>query len=232
MAGAYIPKEPGDSSYIIYKTLKDEIINLVIAPGNPLSENDVCKRFSVSRTPVRSAFQRLSDSALIKIIPYKETYVSRINMDHIKQLIYMRSAIESKVIRDFIDFVDPLVIEKLRYHLRRQSVLISADFSPADFYREDSLFHRIWFNATGKELLWRKIQHSQVHYTRFRMLDIVKERQFEAIVKQHEELFLLITQKNKDAIESCLTKHLNGGIERLGKRIYTDFSEYFEKLDR
>jgi DNA-binding GntR family transcriptional regulator len=217
-----------DNVKSIYSVLKKEILNLTIPPGAVITEPEICSRFSVSRTPVRSVFQRLSDMKLIKIVPYKETRVTLINLHQIKQMIYMRTAIESKVVRDFIDIDDILLMEKLRYYLRKQIVLLNREFDPQDFYNEDSAFHRVWFSAMDMDFLWRKIQHAQVHYTRFRMLDIVGVRNFSAIVKEHEKLFSIIENKKKDEVEPFLTKHFNGGIKRLGKRIYTEYSGYFE----
>jgi DNA-binding GntR family transcriptional regulator len=222
-----IPQETDNVSFI-YTTLKKEILNLTIPPGMIISEAEICARFSVSRTPVRSVFQRLSDMKFIKIVPYKETRVTLINLHQIKQMIYMRTAIEAKVVRDFIDLWNPLMIEKLRYYLRKQMVLLESDFSPQHFYTEDSAFHRIWFSAIDMEFLWRKIQHAQVHYTRFRMLDIVGVRDFSGIVDEHEELFSIIENKQKEAVEPFFTRHLNGGIRRLGERIYSEYSGYFE----
>ncbi|MDR1863697.1 MAG: GntR family transcriptional regulator [Treponema sp.] len=217
-----------DNVKSIYTVLKREILSLTIPPGTVISETEICKRFSVSRTPVRSVFQRLSDMRLIKIVPYRETKVALINLHQIKQMIYMRIAIESKVVRDFIDLGDVLLMEKLRYLLRKQMVLLDTDCTPQNFFNEDSAFHRIWFSAMDMDFLWRKIQHAQIHYTRFRMLDMVGVRNFSAIVKEHEGLFSIIENKKKDEVEPFFTWHFNGGIRRLGKRIYTEYSDYFE----
>ena len=219
---------PYDNSSLIYETLKKEIVNLSIPPGTIITENEICERFSVSRTPVRTAFQRLSDRKFIKIIPHKETRVTLIDLNQIKQLIYMRIAIEAKIARDFIDLWNPLFIEKLRYFLRKQIVLLETDFAPQEFYLEDSAFHQVLFKAIDMVFLWRKIQHAEIHYTRFRMLDIVGVRDFGAIVQEHEELFSLIEQKKKDAVEPFFSWHLNGGIRRLGKRIHSEYAGYFE----
>jgi len=217
-----------DNSSLIYETLKKEIVNLSIPPGTIITENEMCERFSVSRTPVRTAFHRLSDRKFIKIIPHKETRVTLIDLNQIKQLIYMRIAIETKITRDFIDLWNPLLVERLRYFLRKQMVLLETDFTPQEFYLEDSAFHQILFRAINMEFLWRKIQHAEIHYTRFRMLDIVGVRDFTAIVQEHQELFSLIEQKKKEEIEPFFTWHLNGGIRRLGKRIHSEYAGYFE----
>jgi DNA-binding GntR family transcriptional regulator len=220
-----------DNATLIYKTLKEEIISVCIAPGTEILESEICKRFAVSRTPVRTAFQRLSDAKLIKIVPYKGTTVSLINLHQIKQMIYMRIAIESMVIRDFISHWDPYAEEKIRYSLRTMSIFLKGKFTPQEFYDRDSAFHRIWFSTMNKDFLWRKIQHAQVHYTRFRMLDIIETESFPAIHKEHERLFSIILKKDKDGVEPFMSKHLNGGIKRLGKRIYNEFSHYFEDED-
>ncbi len=60
-----------DIALVVFETLKNDILHLNIKPGETLLEANVCERFSASRTPVRTAFQRLSDSGLIQIIPYK-----------------------------------------------------------------------------------------------------------------------------------------------------------------
>jgi len=219
---------PNDNSSLIYETLRKEIVELVIPPGTSITEHEICERFSVSRTPVRTAFQRLSDRKFIKIIPHKETRVTLIDLNQIRQLIYMRIAIETKITRDFIERWDPLQVEKLRYFLRKQTVLLQTDFSPQEFYAEDSAFHQVLFKAVDMEFLWRKIQHAEIHYTRFRMLDIVGVRDFGAIVREHEDLFSLIEKKNKDEVEPFFIWHLNGGIRRLGNRIHSEYAGYFE----
>ena len=37
----------------MYETLKREMLDLKLEPGRMLSENEICERFGVSRTPVR-----------------------------------------------------------------------------------------------------------------------------------------------------------------------------------
>jgi DNA-binding GntR family transcriptional regulator len=143
-------------------------------------------------------------------------------------MIYMRIALETKTVRDFIDRWDPLWVEKLRYYLRRQLVMMEGSFVPHEFYVEDSTFHRIWFDRMDMRFLWRKIQHAQVHYTRFRMLDIVEVHDFRGIIKEHERLFSIIENKKKDEVEPFFEYHLNGGLRRLGNKIYTEYAGYFK----
>ncbi len=212
----------------IYEQLKREILQLTIKPGQPMSENELCTRFGVSRTPVRSVLQRLKGDGLVDIVPYKGTTVTLLSMDDIEQRIYMRVAIESMVLRDFMDICTPIQLEKVRYILRKQTVLLQQQFETPEFYELDSQLHQTWFDATGKNLLWEMIQQAQVNYTRFRMLDIVAVQNYGEIMAEHRELFDLLETKDRSQVEPLIRRHLYGGINRLGERIHTEFKDYFQ----
>ena len=220
---------PVNSSEYIYRRLKEEILGLELKPGQSVSENELCARFSVSRTPVRSVLQRLSGDGLVKVVPYQGSFVTLLDFDDIRQMIYMRIAVESAVIRDFIGVCTPIVEEKLRYVIRKQIVLSQeTDLDMSRFYEVDSQLHKIWFQATKREKLWELIQRSQVNYTRFRMLDITAVQDLKTIIEEHEALFALIHEKRPGEVEPLVRKHLNGGIVRLGERMRTDFQDYFQ----
>lgn len=220
---------PANSSEGIYNTLKEEILTLALKPGQALSENELCARFGVSRTPVRSVLQRLKEGGLVDVVPYKGTTVTLLSLDEIEQRIYMRIAIESMVLRDFMDVCTPIQLEKVRYILRKQQVLVSCGgFSSQEFYALDSQLHELWFTATRKELLWEVIQRSEVNYKRFRMLDIVAMQNYDEITREHAELFDIIERRDKAAAEPLVRRHMYGGVNRLGERIYTEFKMYFE----
>lgn len=215
------------NSDAIYKILEEEIINLTLEPGKVLSENELCSRFNVSRTPIRGVLQRLQENGLVTITPYKGTTVTLLDLDSVNQMIYQRLAVETMVLRDFTKICDLLSMEKMRHLVRESRKLISGSFEPADFYELDSRLHSIWFLETKKNYIWEMIQKTDSDYSRFRMMDIVEMKNFEQIIEEHEELLDILERKDTAAIEPLMKKHLYGGITRLGQLIYTEFKDYF-----
>lgn len=143
----------------VFETLKQEMLDLVWKPGQSISENEVCGRFDVSRTPVREALRRLQEQGFVHTVPYSGTYVTRLNLENIRQMIYMRVAVELMVMRDFMKLATPFQMEEIRHQIRLQELLIQQpDFEPEQFYRMDAQMHAVWFAATGKEKLWEFIQ--------------------------------------------------------------------------
>ncbi|WP_442966881.1 GntR family transcriptional regulator [Rhizobium sp. C4] len=63
----------------VYETLRNEIIELKLAPGSPIDEQQLSDRFSLSRTPIREALVRLSAEGLITTLTNRATIVSNID---------------------------------------------------------------------------------------------------------------------------------------------------------
>ena len=182
-------------SELVYETLKREILDLKLEPGRLLSENEICERFGVSRTPVRDAMRLLQEQGFVENVPYKGIYVTLLSLNNIKQMIYMRLAVETMVLRDFLDARTPMVMEDIRHAIAQQRAVIhEPDFEAERFYRLDAKMHSIWFGAVRRQKLWEMLQAQQLHYTRFRMLDFITETDFMRIMVAHEEQFRLFEQ--------------------------------------
>lgn len=63
----------------VYTVLRQEIIELVLEPGQPLDETRLSQRFEMSRTPVREALMRLATEGFVTTLPNRNTIVSTIN---------------------------------------------------------------------------------------------------------------------------------------------------------
>ena len=215
---------------LVFETLKQEILDLRLEPGRMLSENDICERFGVSRTPVRDALRLLQEQGFVETIPYRGTYVTLLSLDNIKQMIYMRVAVETMVLRDFLQVQTPMVMEDICHQIARQQALIlEKDFEPEQFYRMDAKMHSIWFAAVRRQKLWDMLQAQQLHYTRFRMLDFITETDFTRIIGEHKELFRLIEAGDERGLEASLKEHLYYSMKRMRKSIEVDYKDYFEE---
>jgi DNA-binding GntR family transcriptional regulator len=70
----------GGGVQTIYEALKRDILEMTIAPGQPLDEARLSERFAMSRTPVREALVRLAAEGLIATLPNRNTVVTSIDL--------------------------------------------------------------------------------------------------------------------------------------------------------
>lgn len=219
-------KNRGD---FVFDILKREILDLELKPGQPISENEICARFDVSRTPVREALRRLQEQGFVHTVPYSGTYVTLLNLKDIKQMIYMRVAVELMVMRDYMKTATPLGLEEIRHQIRCQELLLQEPgFTPEQFYRMDAQMHALWFIAADKEKLWEFIQAQQLHYTRFRMLDFVTETDFSRIIREHRRLLEHLENQEEVQLEETLKQHLYISMTRMKHAIEVEYKDYFE----
>ncbi len=215
---------------LVFETLKKEILDLKLEPGKMLSENEICDRFGVSRTPVRDALRLLQEQGFVETIPYRGTYVTLLSLDNIKQMIYMRAAVETMVLRDFMHVQTPMMAEDIRHAIAQQRAAVGEPgFEPEQFYRMDAEMHSIWFAAVRRQKLWDMLQAQQLHYTRFRMLDFLTETDFMRIIGEHEEMFRLIDSRDEKRLEEALKEHLYYSMKRMRHSIEVDYKDYFEE---
>lgn len=219
----------------IYNILEQEIVTLAVKPGDVLSENTLCKRFNISRTPIRSILQRLQQNAFVQIIPHKGTIVTPIDLNIASQWIYQRMAVECMVLRDFLQMYSPTHLALIQY-IQQQLLDISETrhtpelFDMNKFLTTDLSMHQVWFQATGKLYLWDTLTKPQADYSRFIRLDIMGARNVPDVIKEHQELIELIEKKDAAAIEPLLKHHLYGGVRRMGGQLFSEeYKNYFKQ---
>lgn len=82
----------------VYATLKNEILTGEIGPGELLSENEIAKRFSISRTPVREALSNLACEGLTEVLPQRGHQVRTISFTEIMEAFQLREILEVEAI--------------------------------------------------------------------------------------------------------------------------------------
>ena len=213
----------------IYAVLEREIIDLTLRPGSLLSENPLCARFGAPRSLIRVVLQKLQENGLVRIVPYKGTTVTRLNRRIVDELIYERTAVEGRILRDFTPRCTPEQRALIRRRVYAYTALARAD--APDFnrlYEADRILHETWFAAMDKMYLWRTLQNAHADYSRFRMLDTMTSGGLDEVIADHQNLLNAIERCDLAAFEPLVERHLYGGIRRLGSKLTEEYADYFE----
>ena len=74
-----LERKRGSGVKLVYDLLRDEILDLTLAPGSPIDEVQLAERFAMSRTPIREALVRLAGEGLVVTLPNRSTMVANID---------------------------------------------------------------------------------------------------------------------------------------------------------
>lgn len=75
--------------------LRKLIIDGEIKPGAKIPEKELCKRFGVSRTPLREAIKVLAAEGLVRLEPHRGAVVIEPTLEEIEECLPISSAIEA-----------------------------------------------------------------------------------------------------------------------------------------
>ena len=77
-----------------YAALRDRIVELRIAPGAPINEDELGRELDMGRTPVREAIKRLALENLVTVFPRRGTFASEINITDLAHISDVRQQLE------------------------------------------------------------------------------------------------------------------------------------------
>lgn len=77
----------GGGARLVCETIRDEILELKLRPGEPLDETALSARFSLSRSPVREALVRLSAEGFVKTLTNRSTIVAPLDIAEVPRYV-------------------------------------------------------------------------------------------------------------------------------------------------
>ncbi len=136
----------------IVDSITSAIVERRLMPGTKLVEQQIADLFSVSRTVVRQALNRLSRDRLVTLEPARGAFVSMPSIDEARQVFEVRRLLEVGMVRSLSQRITDAQLTELRAHLRdeRQAVARS-DVSGRTRLLAD--FHVVLARMLGNEVL-------------------------------------------------------------------------------
>lgn len=101
-----------------YLALRDRLIMLEIAPGEPLQEGRIAEELGVGRTPVREAIKHLELDHLVVTYPRRGTFATTVDITALAAITQVRAALEPVAVRAAAANQDPSARAALEEALR------------------------------------------------------------------------------------------------------------------
>lgn len=207
----------------VSKVLADAIIDGTLKGGDQLVEEELRKQFNISRSPLREAFRDLEKKGLVEIIPRRGTFVRRITRKEIEEHFSVRAVLEGLAAKEATGKISREDLNEMTEILRTME--ICARRKDARGYREHHfLFHEIFIDASGNDLLIDILRTLRMHSMWFRFTYHQYKDNFSASLKVHSEILEMFTKKSDPKDIQCLVeKHI---------LVFKDrFISYLDKLE-
>lgn len=211
-----------------YSRLRKLIVRGQLAPGSRIIETDVAERLGVSRTPVRSALQRLEQEGFIQAESRNggrsRPVVSPLTKEDARELIHLLGALEGMAARRTAGLAEPPraeVVEELRTlndRMREESEEGRPDRNR--FFDLDADFHRSLVEPGAGPRL-RKLHSSYRPQAERYVRVYVTARQYslQRSLREHREIVEAVQAGRPEAAEAAVEENWRSAEERLRRDI-------------
>jgi DNA-binding GntR family transcriptional regulator len=203
-------KPPITISETIFQFIKKSIINGEFKPNQRLQEKEIAEIFSVSTTPVREAFQRLSAEKYVILNARKEVIVAELSSKQIKELYEIIRVLDVFSAKKALENITDKDISELKKKTDKLSEFYKKK-NIQSYIKQSTRIHEILWKNCGNELIYRSLVDLMEKATAFG--DIVTSdflsipHYFERSYRDHIELMAAVENRDAAAVEKILSSH-------------------------
>jgi GntR family transcriptional regulator, rspAB operon transcriptional repressor len=213
----------------IIQRLRQSIMEMEFKPGQALSENDIARRYGISRQPVREAFIKLREAGLLQILPSRGTYVIKISVREVLNARFVREAVECAIVRAAAGIIDAEGLDRLDALVENQRQAdAAADYR--QFQLHDEAFHREIATIVDCDYAARVMESARFQTDRVRYLSLPQATSLDVLIRQHQAVVDAFRDKDAEKAEAVMREHLREILTAL-PRLASQHPELFEETD-
>ncbi|AZP03606.1 GntR family transcriptional regulator [Jeotgalibaca ciconiae] len=220
---------------VAYQVIKDLILKSDLVPDQKVSKKDLTQLLGIGDTPVREAIIQLREEGLLRVVPQSGTFVSKINLQEVKEARFVRQNIERLVVEEAFDKIKANEIQELENKVTIQQaykVTMQHDYMDTGnhdiFFKLDEEFHEFFYQIANKRHVWEWMQMLNISLNRYRYLRIeLKDLSWDGIIEEHENIVTLIKEGKKKELGEQIVAHLDM-FDKDVDIVINAFPEYFD----
>ncbi|WP_102160776.1 GntR family transcriptional regulator [Zhihengliuella halotolerans] len=190
-----------------YRSLRDRLIMLEIAPGDPINEGEIAADLGFGRTPIREALKRLETDHLVISYPRRGTFATIVDIGDLASISEMRRLLEPLAARKAA--LNTRNIDRAAFEQTAQAI---ARFSPSDgrelLLEYDLLVHRLIYQSTGNPHLEETLIRLDNLATRIWCLVLGRLPEITENIREHVDLLEAILDGRPDDAERLTSQHI------------------------
>lgn len=189
----------------VFNALVRDILAGVVQPGARLDEPTICKRFGVSRTPIREALRRLGGTGLVEIAPRKGVTVARIDVQQLNGMFEALAEFEGLCAR--LSAVRMSALEKKRLEVVNSSRVKRISDGDKDFAAMNNEFHELIYQGAHNPSIASVTRNFRQRLTPFRVLQFVPGRT-EYSLHEHDQIEQAIADSDAPRAYDVMRDHV------------------------
>ena len=191
----------------IFHALAKDILSGAAEPGVRLDEPSICRKFNVSRTPIREALRRLSGTGLVEITPRRGVTVARIDAEQLNDMFEALAELEGLCAR--LSAVRMTTLEKKRLEILNASRPSRIADGEKDLALLNNEFHELIYQGSHNLSIAAATRGFRQRLAPFRALQFVPG-QTEYSFHEHDDIARAIVNSDTERAYTAMRDHVTG----------------------
>lgn len=191
----------------VYEELKAAIVDLRLAPGDPLREASLAGQLGVSKTPIREALTRLEQEGLVETTSFKGAVVTGYSRQDLIEIYELRELLENAAARTAAESMAEADRARLS-RISRESHKLKKDKDAAGLAALLSEFDDVMFDQVRNSRIRALVENLRAHLTRIGHLTAEIPGRIEASVDEHEKIVEAIAARDPELAERQMREHI------------------------
>lgn len=203
--------ERSSKNEVAYNRIKEMILQGRITSDHRISENILVKKLKMSRTPIRSALQRLQMEGFIKVVRNQGIFILGMSIEEAREKYDLRIALELHVIKKVIRLLSDDDIENLRRILDRQSEACQKG-DVLSFLHTDHDFHMYFFKVYKNKAIRDLISNLRERFYNIALKALTNKDRIHKSLEEHYRLLKALEKQNLANALQALENNIEKGI--------------------
>lgn len=209
----------------VYTRIRDAILDVRVAPGSAISENELSAQLGVSRTPIRETLQRLAGEDLVRVVPQVGTFVAKMDLARIREALFVRESVECAAIARIPRSVAAVELQRLEQIVAGHRAAVR-DNDLQTTLASDEAFHRRLLELAGLPGAWRYVLEAREMHRRVRVLAQPEFGAGRKSVTQHAAVVRELVSGKPARAAAVLRDHIRMNL-RFAEEIAQRYPQYF-----
>ncbi|MDF2618354.1 MAG: transcriptional regulator, GntR family [Xanthobacteraceae bacterium] len=187
--------------------LRDMLMRGDLKAGDKISEQALCQRFGVSRTPLREALKVLANEGLLILSPNRGASVARVSPEEVDELFPIMGAMEGLAGEAACARATDADVARVQaMHDEMLEFYRAGD--PAGYLRLNRRIHEAFFEIAGNSALTQFYQTLMVRIHAVRFIAQKSSERWREAVDDHEEMMAALKARDGVRLGTVLKEHL------------------------
>src|SRR4051794_16209828 len=187
--------------------LADEIVCGALAPGAPLDETEIAKRFNVSRTPVREALRQLATSGLVEARAHRGAVVARPSLERLSGMFEAMAELEALCAGLAAQRMTPVERQRLEA-IHEELRSLSHVGNPERFHEVNERFHSAIYAGAHNAYIAEITLATRVRVQPFRRAQFRNLGRLAKSHAEHDRVVVAILRGDKVGATNAMRAHI------------------------